>query len=176
MHIRDGKVVITGAIVVLICHIHRGVDEGRFNKRCTGANAVFLLVVIANDSHAACGNRVGHGCAAHVFVIVVIGHAPAIPLVDAILRVDRITFIALLIQVGIGGENPCAGRDHIGFDAVVVCVAAARPGSHLAAVAGSYITGEGVGWEAIWITLSPRAEEIMTTHTVTSLPALIGIL
>ena len=140
----DRKGVVVDAVVVLVGHVDRRVDQRRLDQRGAGVVAVDVVVEVAQHRHAAGGQRRRHRCAAHVLVIGARRIAPAVVLVEAVLWVDR-HIVAPLVEIGVARQHPGARRDDVGLDAAVVGRAAARERRHLSGVAGRGVGGDRIG-------------------------------
>ena len=144
----DGIGVVVDAIVVFVQHVHRGIDEGGFDQGGAGVMIVGFLVEVAHHRGRTRGQGVGHGGAAHVLVVLVVGISPTVVLPGIVLGV-RLGIIALLVHVGIARKDEGAWGHHIGLDAAIVGGTTTGKARHLLGVACQGIAGNGVCGEVV---------------------------
>src|SRR3712207_3030188 len=98
MVVGDGIIVVVGAVVVLVEHIHGRVYQGGLHQRGACTQGMRLLVVVTDDGRTAGSKRIRHRGAAHVLVGIAERETPAVVLIEPIAGIGR-AVVPFLIAV-----------------------------------------------------------------------------
>ncbi len=175
MDVGDREVIVVGTVVVLVQHIHGGVDQCHLGERCASVQPVVrLIVVVAHHGCSAGSERVRHRGTAHPLVVSGKRKAITVPLVGVVLRVDWIAAVALLVQSGVAGQDHAAGSYYIGLDTAVVGRSTAGEERRLLLVARSGITLQRLSREAP--ARATCADQVLSAHLRTGVACSIRLL